>query len=349
MTELVKKVIKRLRLVGEVFINGEIPSSTRESIPSISLAEIEEVRSFFPLDKFFIFGHARSGTTLLTRLVRLHSEVHCNYQGHFFTRRPTIEGLVNGTDIEAWLTRRSNRWNRGGDLSPVILRTVVDFILEREARPLGAKVVGDKSPNSMMNGEAVKLLHKVYPDGKLIFIIRDGRDAVISHRFQTFIDAVQHLTSEDVKIRSDFQDDPTPYIEGDLSIFTEGGIRLAAKGWADNVLETDLRAKELFVSDYISLRYEDLLADPWKEMSKVWTFLKVDLSDSKLSEKLSTELDNNPDKEWQKNKAGSLVNPLQKGKSGSWQNLFTERDKKIFKEIAGDILVSWGYEKDLSW
>jgi hypothetical protein len=31
----------------------------------------------------------------LMRLVRLHPEVHCNYQAHFFTRQPLLKSLVN--------------------------------------------------------------------------------------------------------------------------------------------------------------------------------------------------------------------------------------------------------------
>lgn len=349
MEELVKKFLNRIRLTGEVFLHGDISHSVRESIPSIADSEIEEIRSFFPLDKFFIFGHARSGTTLLTRLVRLHSAVHCNYQGHFFTRMPTIESLVDDPEIEAWFTRRSNRWNQGKDLSPIVLRAVIDFILEREARTLNAKVVGDKSPNSLLNGKAVQLMHKLYPDGRLIFIVRDGRDAAISHRFQTFIDAVQHLSKEDLVICSDFEADPTPFINGERSIFTEKSIESAAIGWASNISETDIEARTLIGERYLSLRYEDLLAEPWREMSGVWKFLDVDLNESHLKKRLGEELRRNPDKEWQQMKAGSLVNPLQKGKSGVWKDLFTERDKEIFKKYAGEGLITWGYEKDMSW
>jgi hypothetical protein len=301
------------------------------------------------LDKFFIYGHARSGTTLLTRLVRLHPEAHCNYQGHFFTRQPTIEALVDSPEIENWFTRRSNRWNQGGDLSPIVLRAVVDFIMEREARALGAKVVGDKSPNSLLDGQAVELLHKVFPDGKLIFITRDGRDAAISHRFQTFIDATQHLTSEDWAIRSAFESNPEPYVGGEKSIFTEKGIRSAAAGWVKNLNETDTNGKKLFDGQYLSLRYEDLLANPWDKMSQLWAFLGLDLGYPDLPKVLEVELSSNPDRDWQQEKAGDLVGPLQKGKSGSWQNLFTPRDKSVFREIAGDTLVAWGYETDLDW
>lgn len=330
-------------MAARVFLTGQIISDSRGEIPAITPEEVAEAREFFPLDKFFIFGHARSGTTLLTRLIRLHPHVHCNYQGHFFTRQPTLEGMVHSAEIEAWLTRRSNRWNRGRDLSPVVLRAAVDFIMEREARPLGARVVGDKSPNSLLNGEAVRLMHKVYPDGKLIFIVRDGRDAAVSHRFQTFIDATQHLTKEDWAIREDFERDPEPFLRGKRSIFTERGIRKAAEGWLRNVTETDELGRQIYDQQYISLRYEDLLAESWEQMRRLWHFLAVDTTLPGLAETLTTELASNPDKDWQRQKASDLVSPLQKGKSGSWRNLFTRRDRDVFNEIAGDALTHWGY------
>ena len=340
---MIKRLTNRLRLAGEVLLHGKLPTQGLRAVPAISPEEVAEAREFFPLDKFFIYGHARSGTTLLTRLIRLHPEVHCNYQGHFFTRLPTLEGLVNRVEIEDWFARRSNRWNRGGDLSPVVLRAVSDYVMEREARPLGVKVVGDKSPNNLLNGEAVRLLQKTYPDGKLIFILRDGRDAAVSHRFQAFIDATQHLSKEDWRIRVDFERDPELYLQGQRSIFTEKGIRSAASDWAKNVSETDSLGKQLFGSHYILVRYEDLLAQPWEQMSRLWNFLGVDVCLPDLPDILDTELNRNPDRDWQKQKAGELVNPLEKGKSGSWRELFTERDKNIFREVAGKILEAWDY------
>jgi LPS sulfotransferase NodH len=94
---------------------------------------VAEIKQFFPRRKFFILGHARSGTTLLMRLVRLHPDVHCSYQAHFFTRPPLLKSLVNTPEAEEWLTRKSNRWNQGRDLSPLVLRAAADFIMERDA------------------------------------------------------------------------------------------------------------------------------------------------------------------------------------------------------------------------
>jgi hypothetical protein len=341
---LPNEIIRRIKLAGSVLLKGDPPKASRKTAPAITPEEVQEVKAFFPLEKFFVFGHARSGTTLLARLLRVHPEVHCNYQAHFFTRPPLLNALVADPEVSGWLARRSNRWNHGRDLSPLVLRVAADFILEREARPLGKRIVGDKSPNSLNDGESVRLMQAVYPDARLIFIARDGRDAALSHRFQAFIDSPQHLSPEDLRIREDFTKDPAPYLCGERSVFTEKGIRRAAQGWVRNLQQTHQAGQELYGDRYLALRYEDLLNRPWEEMCRVWGFLGGRLDLPELPGALSAEMGQNPDAEWQQKKAGDIAQPLQKGKQGGWREMFTRRDREIFHEIAGDTLRTWGYE-----
>jgi hypothetical protein len=341
------RIKRRLSSTWQVLRTGALAEPYTRTIPSITAEEVAEIRQFFPLEKFFIFGHARSGTTLLARLVRLHPEVHCNYQAHFFTRPPLLSGMASGKEYEEWLTRRSNRWNRGKDLTPVALRAMSDYILERDARREGATVVGDKSPNVMLNGRAVREMHTFYPDGRLIYIVRDGRDTLISHRFQNFIDGSQFLPKEDIAIRDDFEKNPNPYFSGERSLFTEKSIRRMVSGWVENVTETDQMGRTLFGDHYYVLRYEDLLNTPYQEMERLWTFLGVDPKG--LEEAVEVEMRQNPDADWQKEKAAELIAPLEKGKRGSWRQLFTTRDKKVFKEIAGQLLIDWDFAEDLEW
>ena len=168
-------LLTRLKSAARILIKGDPKRNKRNPIPAITAEEVADVKKFFPREKFFIFGHARSGTTLLMRLVRLHPEVHCNYQAHFFTRQPLLKSLVNTPEAEEWLTRKSNRWNQGRDLSPLVLRATADFILERDAAKERKTIVGDKSPSSTIHGQAVRDMHAVYPDAKLVYIVRDGR------------------------------------------------------------------------------------------------------------------------------------------------------------------------------
>ena len=342
---MLDKARKRLSLTLRVLARGRQTPQAQLDIPPISPEEVAEAKAFFPREKFFIFGHARSGTTLLARLVRLHPEVYCNYQAHFFTRPPLLQSLVADGEVKKWLTRSSNRWNRGRDLSPVVLRAVADFILERDAQKAGKPIVGDKSPSSLLDGKAVHLMHKIYPDARLIYIVRDGRDTALSHRFQGFIDAPQRLSKEDLRIREEFSRDSEPFMHGERSVFTEKGIRQAAEGWAKNVVETDQAGKELYGSQYLSLRYEDLLECPWDEMSRLWGFLGAGVGDASLEADVMTEFQENPDADWQQQKAGEIASSLQKGKHGSWREMFTPRDRQIFHEIAGETLNQWGYQE----
>ena len=342
-------MFSRFKSAARILLKGEPKKKTRNSIPAITTEELAEIKELFSREKFFVMGHARSGTTLLMRLLRLHEEVHCNYQAHFFSRKPMLKSLVDSPDIEEWLTRKSNRWNQGRDLSPLVLRAAADFIMERDAVREGKHIVGDKSPSSTIHGQVVRDTHLIYPDAKIIYIVRDGRDVLISERFRNFVEESKFLTSDDKRIISDLRTDSAPFSDGRRSIFTEASIRNIAKRWVDDLNEIDSESKRLYGENYISLRYEDMLSKPFAELSRLWKFLAVKNIDTTLEQKLLQEMSSNPDEEWQAQRNEGIASFLPKGQAGNWQRLFTARDKALFKEIAGDVLVKWGYEKDLNW
>ena len=341
-------MLSRFKSAARIFLKGEAKKKKRNPIPVISPEEVQEIKQFFPREKFFIFGHARSGTTLLMRLIRLHPDVHCNYQGHFFTRPPLLKSLVDTPEIEEWLTRKSNRWNRGRDLSPLVLRAAADFIMEREAAKEGKRIVGDKSPSSTIHGQAVRDMHTIYPDAKLIYIVRDGRDVLVSERFRNLVEESRFLKAEDKQIVEELRKDPGQFTNGTRSIFTENVIRRVSTGWVKNVQETEAEGRRLFVKNYYSLRYEDVLDRPFEEMQRLWSFLGVQTAPS-LEDTIINEMVSNPDEEWQSERNEDIASFLSKGRAGNWQRLFTGRDKAAFKEVAGEMLIQWKYEKDSNW
>ncbi len=342
-------MLSRLKSAARILVKGDIKKNKRNPIPAITPEEVAEIKQFFPREKFFIFGHARSGTTLLLRLVRLHPEVHGNYQAHFFTRQPLLKSLVNTPEAEEWLTRKSNRWNQGQDLSPLVLRSAADFIMERDAAREGKMIVGDKSPSSTIHGQAVRDMHAVYPDGKLVYIVRDGRDVLVSERFRNFVEESKFLSAEDKRIIADLQKDQAPFTNGTRSIFTEAFIRRVAGGWVKNLQETEDEGRRLFGDHYFAMRYEDLLSVSFEEMSNLWNFLGVKAVAPSLREKINAEMSSNPDEEWQAKRNEGIASFLPKGQAGNWSRLFTEKDRSIFKEVAGEMLIKWKYEKDLAW
>ena len=342
-------MLSRLKSAARILIKGDPKKNKRNPIPAITLEEVAEIKQFFPREKFFIFGHARSGTTLLMRLARLHPEVHCNYQAHFFTRYPLLKSLVNTPEAEEWLTRKSNRWNQGSDLSPLVLRSAADFILERDAAREGKSIVGDKSPSSTIHGQAVRDMHAVYPDAKLVYIVRDGRDVLISERFRNFVEESKFLTSEDKHIIKDLRKDQMQFTNGTRSIFTESFILRVANSWVMDLYETEEEGRRLFGENFFALRYEDLLIDPFNEMTRLLKFLGVQGIELSLETKIKDEMSSNPDEEWQAKRSEDISAFLPKGQAGNWSRLFTVRDRAVFKHVAGEMLIKWGYEKDLNW
>src|SRR5512138_278585 len=292
-------MFSRFKSAARIIIRGDTKKKKRNSISAITPEEVAEIKQFFPREKFFIFGHARSGTTLLTRLVRLHPDVHCNYQAHFFTRRPLLKSLVNTPEAEEWLTRKSNRWNHGRDLSAVMLRAAADFVMEREALAEKKRIVGDKSPLSMIHGQAVREMASIYPDAKLVYIIRDGRDVLVSERFRNFVEESRFLSGEDRRIIEVLRKAPEAFTTGKRSLFSPAFIRRMATSWVTDVSEVEAEAKRLFPTAFLTLRYEDLLREPFEEISKVWRFLGVKRIAGGLAKDVQAEMTSNPDEEWQ--------------------------------------------------
>ena len=312
----------------------------------LSDSELEQIQSIFPQPKFFIFGHARSGTTLLARLLRVHPDVHCNWQAHFFTRPPFVSSLVRDADIEEWLGRRSNRWNQGKDYSIVLLRSACDFMLERESRALGKKIVGDKSPNNLEHGKAVERMHSIYPDGSMIFIVRDGRDAVLSHVLQDFLDHPDRLSATERRVRRAFLQNPGPNFKRERSLFTPATLRARAQDWVKNVSETIELGQQYYGYRFHSLRFEDLVTRPNQEIETIWDFLGASPATNEIRSSLGDELNIKPDEERRLSQLPPLVNLTRKGNIGTWKELFTDRDVAIFHEIAGETLLTHGYTLD---
>ncbi len=330
-------------------ILGDVPlAPAPPDIPPITAEQLAEVKRIFPMPKFFIFGHPRSGTTMLMRMVSLHPEVICNRGGHFFTRQVDAARIFSGAEIRTWLELHSNHWTAGKELETPLVRATFDFLMEKEAYRSGKRVVGDKTPNAN-NGEAVRRMHALYPDASLIYILRDGRDAVMSHRFQYFIDHPDFLKPADRRIREDYTRDSTPFFEKRRSVFTPGALREEVELWVKNVTETDRLGKELYGERYFCLRYEDFLKDPVDLLRQIWTVLGVTPDYPGMESQVKTTIKRNPGAADQEKKEEKIARGLPRGRQGGWKELFTAADCQLFKSIAGQVLIDWGYEKDLNW
>jgi hypothetical protein len=335
-------VIGRLRReAGSRLFRGRVRLGIGEQLGAISSEDLEDIRRRFPLAKFFVLGHARSGTSFLGRLIRLHPRVHCEWQTQFFSDRGPIPYFTSPS-FRHWLRHPSNKWVAGWDPTPALLRVCLDTILEREARRVGKDIVGDKSPNE--NGAtAVHWLAALYPEARVIYIVRDGRDTILSKRVQAFIDQPDSLGRADRRMRQAFLADPRGFSGGRRSMFSSGWLENAARGWSESVSGSVAAGKELYRDRFETVRYEDLLQDPLAPLRRLWAFLGAEPDLPSLEAAVRQHAHENPEAEWHQSSGPETVRQLPRGVKGGWRDFFTPEDAARFERAAHDTLAAFGY------
>jgi hypothetical protein len=320
---------------------------------------------------FFVTGAGKSGTTWLRRMLNVHPEVLCNGEGRFFGRdiknarlkvlkaearvvQPATlyNALAENEYLRMWLERTP--WTREGDVEEhltVLTREAVRLFLEKKLSESRKKVVGDKTP--LLGPGIVAEISEIMPRAKVVHIVRDGRDRAISWMHQIWnrersIEEGGQLTAEDQDKRDRYRENPDAFLASGESIFSETSIKTASRVWAENVGAAHRDGPRLLGENYTEVRYEDLLESPEQELERIFHFLGVETNKKVLRQSVRAE-------SFEKRSGGrkrgeeDSTSARRKGVAGDWKNAFTERDKAIFKETAGELLVELGYAKDMSW
>jgi hypothetical protein len=98
---------------------------------------------------------------------------------------------------------------------------------------------------------------------------------------------------------------------------------------------------------YAEVRYEDLLVQPEREMERLFGFLGADASEGVV--RRCVEAASFGRLSQGRKRGEEAASFFRKGIAGDWKNVFTERDRAVFKDAAGDVLVALGYERDRDW
>lgn len=316
--------------------------------------KVEDVR-------FFALGHGRSGTTWLERTLNTHPEVLCLGSGMFFGRfiqnfggRRLLYEVLNGSEgLKTWHEWEENLWTKPEDAFDrdvaQIARAAIDALMRRKLTESGKRVLGDRTPHHISHLDEV---HALYPDAKIVHAIRDGRDVAISgmHSFWHRAEdrgGVVKLSPEEIETRDAYLNDREGFLAGGGSIFTEERIRQRASGW-NRIVRQGRKGRESFGDNYTELFYEEHLHRPHEALTTLFGFLEVDTS----PEVIERVVEENTFKKLSAGRSSGEETSgsfFRKGISGDWKGVFTERDKRVFKEEAGELLVELGYEEDLNW
>ncbi len=292
---------------------------------------------------FFVVGNQKSGTTWLMRMLDAHPEILCKGEGRFFggswrqknlkqkdaLRPPSslYNAVLDAEYLRLWIER--SVWSRNDDAAEHLdnlTRMAIEYFLEGELLKSGKRVVGDKSP--LLTPETVQEISAIYPEAKVIHIIRDGRDVAVS--------AAYHSRNFG----------RAPKFEGsggdEGGMFPAGQLEKLAAEWASRVGKTVEDGPELLGKNYAEVRYEDLLHRPEVEVRRLLDFLGVDPGEEtarRCLEAASFEKLSRGRKRGEEDPSSFF----RKGVAGDWKNTFTRRDREVFDEEAGELLVRLGY------
>ena len=316
---------------------------------------------------FFVVGLAKSGTTWLMKTLDAHPEVLCKGEGRFFGeeyRREVLartqtkqqpsslyNALLGSEYLRLWIER--SVWTREGETEEQIrdfVRLATDYFLTTELSKSGKKVVGDKTP--LLGPKFVEEMHEIYPEAKVIHIIRDGRDQAVSFIHQQGNRAkrgrTHRLSPEELARSEAYRRSPQELAVAGEGMFAEKTLRKAAQNWDLRVGQAIEDGPALFGDAYTEVRYEDLLERPNQEIERLLGFLRVD-TDRKLVERCVSSATFEKLSKGRERGQEDPTSFYRKGVAGDWKDLFNERDRQVYKEEAGELLIRLGYERDGGW
>jgi hypothetical protein len=276
----------------------------------------------------FFVGCPRSGTTLLRRIGNAHAELAIIRELHWVPlwwerrRGLTPEGTVTA-DLVARLRRHSHFPRL--EVDPADVNALLDesrpkhyaqfvtelFDLHGEVK--GKRLVGEKTP---MYVRHLPTLNELWPDAKVVHLIRDGRDVALSLLEWS---------------RSD-------RAAGRFPTWVEDQVTTAALFWEWNVRLGREAGIFLGADQYYESRYEGLVADPAHECRRLCAFLGLGYDPAMLrfhEERTSSRPGLSAKKAWQ---------PVTPGLR-SWREQMAPADVVRFEAAAGDLLTELGYER----
>lgn len=164
------------------------------------------------------------------------------------------------------------------------------------------------------------------------FIFRDPRDVVVSHVFYVTGIEEHHVHHEYYLSLPDF----------------DSRLKASILGRPDaNIEFPNIAARFTPYLDWLNrpevltVHFEDLIHDRAAALTRILDHLlsRVPLRASRQLILDSLESSIKP----------SRSPTFRSGKTGEWRQYFTDEHKRIFKNVAGDLLIRLGYEKNLDW
>ena len=292
--------------------------------------QLQEFETFLNSELFFIVGLPKSGTTWVQHLLNHHDDIVCRGESHFFDILfPQIQRsfqyynkeILQQAGIIAHLKEYGGHVDslhyKIDDTHLILLYCISIMLQKWKSSENNALVLGEKTPDSINH---LNLINSLFPQSKIIHVIRDGRDCATSGWFFNLSEM-----GNDKNVKQSFDDYAVNFL----------------KQWKSNIAVAQNIGAELG-SRYCEIRYEKLLEQPNIEVTKLARFLGVREDKKMIAQSVSkASFKNMGDGRPQGNEFNTAF--VRKGISGDWRNHFSPELNHHSYDIAGDLLKSLGY------
>jgi hypothetical protein len=279
-----------------------------------------------PQPFLFIVGVGRSGTTLLRSLLNAHADLAVVHESRFLAwmagdrrRYETPSGLDTERFMSDLLDNRRrmpvrvHTWEVDphviraslSDARPADLASAIRTLYGCYAAAKGKSRYGDKTPAYVHH---LRTIGRLLPEARFVHLVRDGRDVALS------------------MLDVDFGGENIPH---------------AAWLWARRVGVAHEAGTSLGPSRYLVVRYEDLVADPERELRTICDFIALGFDPGMTCyfERHASVVDGLGGQQHHQH----LALPVTRGLR-DWRTQMRPADVARFERVAGSMLRELGYE-----
>jgi len=273
---------------------------------------------------FFIIGSGRSGNTLLRSLLVSGNEVsippesyvlprvYRRYKVLSFLKWDVLSSIVV-SEFEAYkeyYTWEANLYKahqktRAFNKNEKSLAHILNAIYTSYSEPTGINIKrwGDKTP---INTIFIDKIARIFPKAQYIHIIRDPRDVVCSY------------------VKANLYDD----------------YNSALAFWKQANIKAEALKEQLSVSQFIQLRYEDLVTNPEQELKRVCVFLNLEYKPEMLL--FWQNKDSLGDVKYNEHHK-NIGNPISTSSIGKWRQILTSEESAAIEKSVSDLMFRYQY------